>query len=60
MKDIVNCAAYSEGKRIADVTLGDVHNVLKEKDQFVGSAYMNHPKISCSKFKKNSVFMSLQ
>ncbi len=35
MKEIVNCAAYSEGKRIADVTLSDVHNVLKKKDQFV-------------------------
>ena len=35
MKEIVNCAAYSEGKRITDVTLSDVHNVLKEKDQFV-------------------------
>lgn len=34
-KEIVNCAAYAEGKRIADVNLGDVHTVLKEKDQFV-------------------------
>ncbi len=35
MKEIVNCAAYIEGKRIADVSLSNVHNVLKEKDQFV-------------------------
>lgn len=35
MKEIVNCAAYAEGKRIADVELGDIHTVLKEKNQFV-------------------------
>src|SRR6476646_3836120 len=35
MKEIVNCAAYSGGKRIADVPLSTVHDVLKEPDQFV-------------------------
>ncbi|MEP7322227.1 MAG: magnesium/cobalt transporter CorA [Saprospiraceae bacterium] len=35
MKEIINCAAYAEGKRIADVNLIDVHAVLKEKSQFV-------------------------
>lgn len=35
MKEIINCAAYSEGKRIADINLSDVHTVLKEKDRFV-------------------------
>jgi len=35
MKEIVNCAAYSEGKRIADVNLSDVHDILKEENQFV-------------------------
>lgn len=35
MQEIVNCAAYAEGKRIADVDLSDVHTVLKEKNQFV-------------------------
>lgn len=35
MKEIVNCAAYSGGRRIADVELPDVHEVLKSKDQFV-------------------------
>jgi magnesium transporter len=35
MKEIVNCAAYAEGKRIADVNLSDVHKVLEEEDQFV-------------------------
>jgi magnesium transporter len=35
MKEIVNCAAYAEGKRIADVNLGDVHEVLKKENQFV-------------------------
>ena len=35
MGEIVNCAAYAEGKRIADVNLNNVHNVLEEEDQFV-------------------------
>jgi magnesium transporter len=35
MSEIVNCAAYAEGKRIADVKLSDVHTILQEKDQFV-------------------------
>lgn len=35
MKEIINCAAYSKGRRIADVELNDVHEVLKTDDQFV-------------------------
>ncbi|MBD0287550.1 MAG: magnesium/cobalt transporter CorA [Flavisolibacter sp.] len=35
MKEIVNCAAYSNGRRIADVELHDVHDVLKADNQFV-------------------------
>jgi len=35
MKQIINCAAYSQGHRKADVELNDVHEVLKESDQFV-------------------------
>ncbi len=35
MNEIVNCATYAEGKRIADVRLRDVHTILQEKDQFV-------------------------
>ena len=35
MKEIVNCAAYSQGLRIADVELNDVHEVLKATNQFV-------------------------
>ena len=35
MKEIVNCAAYAEGKRITDVQLSDVHDVLMKKNQFV-------------------------
>lgn len=34
-KEIINCAAYSRGRRIADVELSRVHDVLKEPDQFV-------------------------
>jgi magnesium transporter len=35
MREIINCAAYAEGKRIADVNLSDVHDVLKKENQFV-------------------------
>jgi magnesium transporter len=35
MNEIVNCAAYSQGRRIADVALKDVHEVLKGTTQFV-------------------------
>ncbi len=35
MKEIVNCAAYAEGNRIADVNLSDVHKLLQEENQFV-------------------------
>lgn len=35
MKEIVNCAAYSQGRRIADVELDKVHEALKDTSQFV-------------------------
>jgi magnesium transporter len=35
MKEIINCAAYSNGRRVADVELNDVHDVLKDANQFV-------------------------
>ncbi len=35
MKEIVNSAAYANGKRIAEVDLSDLHKVLKEENQFV-------------------------
>src|SRR5215217_7577091 len=35
LKEIINCAAYCGGRRIADVELNDVHAVLKEPEQFV-------------------------
>ena len=35
MKDIVNCVAYADGLRVADVNLSDVGNYLNEKNQFV-------------------------
>ena len=34
-KEIVNCAAYLEGRRKADVALSDVHEVLKDSKQFI-------------------------
>ena len=35
MKEIINCATYADGRRIADVELPHVHEVLKSNDQFV-------------------------
>jgi len=35
MKEIINCATYTGGYRVADVDLNDVHAVLKKKEQFV-------------------------
>ncbi len=35
MSEIVNCAAYADGHRVADVSLNDVHTVLKDNSQFV-------------------------
>jgi len=35
MKEIVNCAAYSAGRRTADVELKDIHEILKDPGQFV-------------------------
>ena len=35
MKEIVNCATYSRGRRIADVDINDTHEILKDADQFV-------------------------
>jgi magnesium transporter len=35
MKEIINCVAYSQGRRLANVELKDVHEVLKETSQFV-------------------------
>jgi magnesium transporter len=34
-KQIINCAAYSMGRRVADVELDNVHEVLKDSNQFV-------------------------
>ena len=35
MKEVINCAAYTEGRRNANVELHEVHEVLKEANQFV-------------------------
>jgi magnesium transporter len=35
MNEIINCAAYSQGRRTNVVELKNVHEVLKHKDQFV-------------------------
>ncbi|HRP54484.1 magnesium/cobalt transporter CorA [Agriterribacter sp.] len=35
MKEIINCAAYAGGQRLADIDLNNVHDILKEKDKFV-------------------------
>ncbi|HRO44931.1 magnesium/cobalt transporter CorA [Agriterribacter sp.] len=35
MKEIINCAAYAGGQKLADIELNKVHDILKEKDKFV-------------------------
>jgi magnesium transporter len=35
MKEIVNCVAYADGKRVSDVSLDEVGKYLDEKNQFV-------------------------
>jgi magnesium transporter len=35
MKEVINCATYSRGCRTANVELDEVHEVLKESNQFV-------------------------
>jgi magnesium transporter len=35
MKEIINCAAYAGGLRLADIELDKVHDVLSETDKFV-------------------------
>lgn len=34
-RQIINCVAYSNGRRVGDVELTDVHEVLREHNQFV-------------------------
>lgn len=35
MESIVNCVAYCDGRRVADVELDRIHEVLEQGDQFV-------------------------
>src|SRR5437870_1778786 len=35
MKEIINCAAYKDGRRTEDVELDKIHEVLKDSSQFV-------------------------
>ena len=35
MKEIINCAAYSQGNRVGDIVLNNVHEALKDTNQFV-------------------------
>ena len=35
MKEIVNCVAYREGRRVADIELNKVHEILKDPNYFV-------------------------
>lgn len=32
---VINCAAYSEGRKVSDVTIADISEVLKEPDKFI-------------------------
>jgi magnesium transporter len=35
MNEIINCVAYADGRRVADVNLQDVHTALEDSRQFV-------------------------
>jgi len=35
MGGIVNCAAYADGRRVADVAIQDISEVLTQADRFV-------------------------
>jgi magnesium transporter len=35
MEAVINCAAYSEGRRVANIGINDVNHVLKQPDRFV-------------------------
>ncbi len=35
MKEIANCVAYSQGRRVGEIELDHVHEMLKQKDHFV-------------------------
>lgn len=32
---VVNCAAYANGQRVADVSISEIHEILKQPEQFV-------------------------
>jgi magnesium transporter len=51
-KQIINCAAYSNGRRIADVELNRVHEVLKESGQFVWIALHEPSEETLERVKK--------
>src|SRR5256884_9582606 len=35
MEAVINCAAYSNGRRVANIGINDVSHVLKQPDRFV-------------------------
>src|SRR6266404_6725247 len=35
MSEIINCAAYLDGRRVANIEIGEISRVLKNPDQFV-------------------------
>lgn len=35
MDSIINCAAYSEGRRVANININDIGSMLKQNDRFV-------------------------
>jgi magnesium transporter len=35
MSEVVNCAAYADGRRVADVEVKDISEILKQADRFI-------------------------
>ena len=52
MKEIIKCAAYSNGHRVADIELKEVSEVLKKKDQFVWIGLHEPPEDTLSRVQE--------
>ena len=35
MSGVINCAAYADGRRVANVEVNDISEVLKQTDRFI-------------------------
>ena len=52
MNEVVNCAAYLEGRRIANVEVSNIHEVLKNPEQFLWVGLHEPGEETLEKFQK--------